>query len=89
MAMPQQVERILLTVVLGLFLMVNLFIIWMYVGFEGKVDAAFVLLVVQSLALTVCGALLWTSRATGKLAQYFFIGIGFYLLAFGLCISTL
>jgi hypothetical protein len=89
MALPQRIERILLTVVLGLFLMVNLFIIWMYVGFEGKIDPAFALLVVQSCALIICGVLLWTSRATGKLAQYFFIGIGFYLLGFGLCVSIL
>lgn len=87
--MPQRTERILLTAVLGLLLLGNLFVIWMYLGFDGKIDVAFVLLALQAIVLVVCSALLWTSRATGKLSQYFFIALGFYLLAFGLCVSTL
>ena len=89
MAMPQRIERILLTAVLGLLFLFNAFIIWMYLGFEGKVDPAFVLLVAQALVLVVCSVILWTDRASGKLAQYFFIALGFYLLGFGLCVSML
>jgi hypothetical protein len=87
--MPQRIERILLTGVLGLLFLANIFVIWMYLGFEGRIDFAFVLLALQAIVLVVCSALLWTNRATGKLSQYFFIALGFYLLAFGLCVSTL
>jgi hypothetical protein len=89
MALPQRVERILLTGVLGLLFLGNVFVIWMYLGFEGGFDFYFVLLALQAIVLVVCSALLWTNRATGKLAQYFFIALGFYLLAFGLCVSVI
>lgn len=88
MALPQRTERILLTAVLGLLLLGNVFVIWMYLAFEGGFDFYFMLLVLQAIVLVVCSALLWTERATGKLAQYFFIALGFYLLVFGLCVSV-
>jgi hypothetical protein len=86
--MEQRDERIVLTGVFALLLLLNFRAGAIFWGLQPGLHIPLILIIVHSAVLVICGLLVWRRAATGRLAQYFWIAIGFYLLIFALCVPA-
>ena len=83
----QNNQRTMLAGILVLLLFINTLPIGIYWNMERGLDSSFALVLLQSVVLLICTVLIWRHRPHENPTQYFLIAVGFYLLAFGLCVG--
>jgi hypothetical protein len=87
MRREQNNQHTLLAGILVLLLFINTLPIGIYWNLDRGLESSFALVLSQSVVLLICTVLIWRHRPHENPTQYFLIAVGFYLLAFGLCMS--